>query len=62
MITRIPNKVSITDGLKLQPSVPPTEAEMKKGLIAIFFIIVFTQLAFSQIQTVKVTGGLWQYS
>ena len=31
IITRIPNKASIEAGLKLQPSVPPTEAEMKRS-------------------------------
>ena len=33
------------------------EAEMKKVLIAIFLISALTPLAFSQIQTAKVTGG-----
>lgn len=57
IITGIPNKISIEVGLKLQTSVVPMEAEMKKVLIAIFLTIAFAQLAFSQIQTAKVTGG-----
>jgi hypothetical protein len=59
IIPCIPNKVSIEAGLKIQPSVLPMEAEMKKVLIAIFLTIAFAQLAFSQIRTVKVAGGLW---
>jgi hypothetical protein len=57
IITCIPNKVSIEVGPELQPSVVPMEAEMNKVLIAIFLTIAFAPLAFSQIQTAKVTGG-----